>query len=96
MKPFFVQVARVGHNDVWGTISADGDLAIAIGGDPRKHIEENAKAALGMMQCRGSVASSHSDHGSLVTVYRDRPKGIRITPWPAGVPIPTDVLEETN
>lgn len=89
-KAFYIQVARTGADDVWGTISPAGELAIAIAGEERKHVEANATAALGLMQCSGSVSTSVNDHGIIVTVYRTRPQGIRITSWPTNVPIPTD------
>lgn len=87
-KPFYVQVARAGHDDVWGTITNAGDLAIAIAGEERTIVEPIAESTKSMMVVRGSVSSSTIDRGYTVTVYRERPQGIRITTWPKDKPIP--------
>lgn len=71
METYIVRLIRSGKPDVFGTI-INGQISIDVDESIRSIVENNAFAALGMMRCRGSVASTHMDHGLEVRVERTR------------------------
>lgn len=83
-RPWYVRVTN--PLNVWGLFSPTTGLSIALAGPLRRDVQVAVERLVGSPGA-GTVTLPG---GQEVQVYKRKPAGIRLTPWPKGVPIPED------